>query len=111
MLSALNEKLVEPEDIRKACVHLMRTRTRLGMFDGGTEYDKIPYSVVACDEHKTVSWNAPRSQWYCSNNGILPLDSGKIRTIGVIGPMPTAALLLRGITAEQQTDITPSLKE
>jgi len=97
MLSALNEKLVEPEDIRKACVHLMRTRTRLGMFDGGTEYDKIPYSVVACDEHKTVSLEcAEKSMVLLKNNGILPLDSGKIRTIGVIGPNADSRTALEG---------------
>ncbi|MGN0622830.1 MAG: glycoside hydrolase family 3 protein, partial [Oscillospiraceae bacterium] len=55
LLSALNQGLITEEHIRNACIHLMKTRIRLGMFDDKTEYDDIPYTVVSCNEHKSVS--------------------------------------------------------
>ena len=45
MLSALNEKLVEPEDIRRPRSSYENKNTS-GMFDGGTEYDKIPTALL-----------------------------------------------------------------
>ena len=30
------------------------------------------------------------------NNGLLPLDAGKIRTIAVVGPMADSDLVLKG---------------
>ncbi|MDD6992253.1 MAG: glycoside hydrolase family 3 N-terminal domain-containing protein, partial [Oscillospiraceae bacterium] len=82
VLAALEEGLVTKEDIRKACVHLMRTRIRLGMFDEKTEYDDITYDVVSCKEHKDISLEcAEKSMVLLKNNGILPLDESKIKTI------------------------------
>ncbi|MCR5167397.1 MAG: glycoside hydrolase family 3 protein, partial [Oscillospiraceae bacterium] len=52
VLQALEQGLVTKDDIRNACVHLMRTRIRLGMFDKKTEFDDIPYTVVASKENK-----------------------------------------------------------
>ena len=96
MLVALSEGLVTPEDIRKACVHVLRTRIRLGQLDK-TEYDEIPYSVVACDEHKAVSLEcAEKSAVLLKNNGILPLENDKTKTIAVIGPNADSRAALRG---------------
>lgn len=65
LLAALNEGLITEEHIRNACIHLMRTRIRLGMLDDKTEYDDIPYTVVACKEHKAVSLKCAENPWYC----------------------------------------------
>lgn len=97
LLAALEEGLITKEDIRNACIHLMSTRIRLGMFDKATEYDNIPYSRVACSENKTVSLEcAERSMVLLKNNGILPLDESKIRTIAVIGPNSNSRIALEG---------------
>ena len=98
LMEALKQGLVTKEDIRQACIHVMRTRMRLGMFDeGGTEYDKIPYSVIACEEHKALSLKcAERSMVLLKNNGILPLDLSKYKTIGVIGPNANSREALEG---------------
>ena len=97
VLAALDEGLVTKEDIRKACVHLMRTRIRLGMFDDKTEYDDIPYDTVSCPEHKAVSLEcAEKSMVLLKNNGILPLDENKLRTIAVIGPNSDSRTALEG---------------
>ncbi len=97
LLAALDQGLISEDDIKKACVHLMRTRMRLGMFDEKTPFDDIPYSVVSCKEHKAVSKVcAVKSMVLLKNNGILPLDSDKIKTIGVIGPNSNSRLVLEG---------------
>lgn len=97
VLAALDEGLVTKEDIRKACVHLMRTRIRLGMFDDKTEFDDIPYNIVSCVEHKKVSLEcAEKSMVLLKNNGILPFDKNKVNTIAVIGPNSNSRIVLEG---------------
>lgn len=97
LLAALEQGLITEEDIRIACVHLMRTRIRLGMFDSKTEFDDIPYDKVACEEHKAVSLEcAEKSMVMLENNGILPLDEKKYKTIAVIGPNANSRTALEG---------------
>lgn len=97
VLAALDEGLITKEDIRNACVHLMRTRIRLGMFDRSTEFDDIPYSRVSCAEHKAVSEKcAEKSMVLLKNNGILPLDESKYGTIAVVGPNSDSRAVLEG---------------
>jgi glycoside hydrolase, family 3 domain-containing protein len=56
------------------------------MFDE-TEYDHIPYEVVECREHIELSIEAAcKSVVLLKNDGILPLNKKKLKTIGVIGP-------------------------
>lgn len=84
---ALEKKLITENDIDNACICAMRTRIRLGMFDDDTEFDNIPYSVVSCDKHKQLSRKlAEKCIVLLKNNGILPLDKSKLKSIAVIGP-------------------------
>lgn len=97
LLVALAEGLITEEDITKAAVHVMRTRVRLGMLDESTAYDDIPYDVVGCKEHKALSLECSRrSMVLLKNDGLLPLDKNKIKTIGVIGPSAASIDALRG---------------
>ncbi len=97
LLHAYNEGLINDEDIKKACIHLMRTRVRLGMFDDETEFDKLDYSIVANEENKAYARKcSERSMVMLKNNGILPLDPSKIKTIGVIGPNADSRPALEG---------------
>lgn len=97
LLMALEQGLITADEIRNACVHVMRTRIRLGMFDESTEYDDIPYSVVSCPEHKQTALEcARRSMILLKNNGILPLDSSKIKMLAVIGPNAMSRAALEG---------------
>ncbi len=85
-MTALEVGLIEPDNISESCIKLMRTRIRLGMFDE-TEFDNLPYDIIACREHKDVSLEcAEKSIVLLKNDGILPLDKSKIKTIGVVGP-------------------------
>ena len=86
LLEALKQGLVTEESITEAAVRLFTTRFLLGLFDE-TEYDGLDYEVVECEEHIALADRAAReSIVLLKNDGILPLDTDKIRTIGVIGP-------------------------
>lgn len=97
ILIALQERLISEDDIRKACVQLMKTRIRLGMLDEATKYDAIPYSVVASNENKALSLEcAEKSMVLLKNDGILPLNRDNIETIAVIGPNADSRAALEG---------------
>lgn len=97
ILDALKEGVITKDLVRNACIHAMRTRIRLGMFDKKTEYDDIPFTVAACDEHKAVSLKcAEKSMVLLKNNGILPLDESKLSTIAVIGPNSRSQVAMEG---------------
>ncbi|MBR4554937.1 MAG: glycoside hydrolase family 3 C-terminal domain-containing protein [Ruminococcus sp.] len=97
LLAALDQGLITEDDIRKACVHLMRTRIRLGMFDDETPFDSIPYTFNACAENKAAALECSRrSVVMLKNNGLLPIDGKKYSTIAVIGPNADSIAALEG---------------
>lgn len=113
ILSALEKGLVTPEDIRRACVHALRTRIRLGQLDG-TEYDSIPLTDVSTDESKALSLEcALKSAVLLENDGILPLN-GDIGTIAVIGPNADSRAALTGNyngTADEYVTFLDGIRE
>ena len=95
ILSALQEGLIGESDITKACVNVMRTRFRLGMFTK-TKYDDIPFDVVDCEKHNALSRKcAEKSMVLLKNNGILPLDKS-LESLAVIGPNADSRAVLYG---------------
>ncbi len=114
-LAAVDEGLADKNDIRNACVHAMRTRVRLGMFDEKTEYDNIPYDIISCKEHKAFSQEcAEKSMVLLKNNGILPLDRNKLKTIAVIGPNADSRAALEGNycgTADRYTTFLEGIED
>ncbi len=96
ILKALDKGLITKKDIRTACVHALRTRIRLGQLDE-TEFDNIPYSVIACDEHKSAAYEAAlKSAVLLKNDGVLPLANDSTKTIAVIGPSADSRKALEG---------------
>lgn len=96
ILNAYEEGLITKELLQKAVVRLFTTRFLLGMFDE-TEYDSIPYEVVECKEHIDLSVEAAhKSIVLLKNDGILPLNKKKMKTIGVIGPNANSRAALIG---------------
>lgn len=86
MPEAYHEGLVTEETITEAAVSLFTTRYLLGMFDG-SEYDGIPYEVVECKEHLTLSEKAAAESFVLlKNDGLLPLKKKELKTVAVIGP-------------------------
>lgn len=97
ILAALEEGLIDEEDIRRACVHVMRTRIRLGLFDPAPHYTECTYDTIACPAHKAVALScAERSMVLLKNDGILPLDASGLRSIAVIGPNADSRTALEG---------------
>ncbi len=87
LYEAYEMDLIDEETITKAVEKLFEARFRLGMFDNDCEYDKIPYDVVECEEHRSLNLKmAEESIVLLKNNGILPLEKDKYKTIAVIGP-------------------------
>ncbi len=113
ILSALEKGLVTSEDIRRACVHLLRTRIRLGQLDK-TEFDSIPITSVSTPESKAVSLEcALKSAVLLENDGILPL-SDKTGTIAVIGPNADSRAALTGNyngTADEYVTFLEGIRE
>ena len=87
LVDAYEEDLVTEETITECVEKLFEARFRLGMFDDDCEYDNIPFDVVECDKHTELNRQMAReSIVLLKNNGILPLDKSKVKTIAVIGP-------------------------
>lgn len=87
LTDAYEQDLVDDNDLDLALEHLFLTRMKLGMFDESTEFDDIPMSVVACEEHKKLSLDAAhQSLVLLKNDGVLPLNKSDVKKVAVIGP-------------------------
>ena len=96
ILKAYEKGLVSEETITEAAVRLFTTRFLLGLFEG-SEYDSIPYTVVECPEHLALAEKAAEESFVLlKNDGILPLEKEKIRTIGIVGPNADSRAALAG---------------
>ena len=96
LLNAHKQGLVSEEEITEAAVRLFTTRYMLGMFDG-SEYDTISYLKVECKEHLALAEKAAEESFVLlKNNGILPLDKNKLKTVGVVGPNANSRAALIG---------------
>ena len=87
LIAAVMAGKLSEDKIRESAVRLFTTRYMLGIMGEGSAYDDIPYSVVECEDHlRKAEETARKSCVLVKNNGLLPLDMSKIRTVGVIGP-------------------------
>ena len=98
LLAACKNGLIDESYIRTSAVRLFTTRYLLGLMEGQkTAYDEIPYTVVECKEHlQKAHVAAQNSCVLLKNDGMLPLDAGKIKTLGVIGPNANSRISLIG---------------
>ena len=114
ILSAYDKGLIDKEDIRKAAINLFTTRYLLGEFEEN-EFDKIPYETVECKEHLKLALEAAeKSVVMLKNNGILPLNKERIKSIGVIGPNADSRRALMGNyhgTASRYTTVLEGIQD
>ena len=97
MMQAYQEGLVTEEQITTACERLFTTRFLLGLFADDCEYDRIPVTGTDTDAHDALALKAAEnSMVLLENDGILPLNPEKIRTIAVIGPNADSIPALEG---------------
>lgn len=97
LVAACLHGMVSEEAIRKCAVRLFASRYMLGIMGEGSEYDDIPYEAVECAEHQAVADEATRKACVLlKNDGMLPLDASKLKTLGVIGPNANSRKALIG---------------
>lgn len=97
LLRALREGLVTEEQIDTAAERLFTTRYLLGILGQGSEFDKIPYEAVECQDHLALAQEAAKKSCVLlKNSGLLPLNPEITGTIGVIGPNANSRLALIG---------------
>ncbi|MDR3338102.1 MAG: glycoside hydrolase family 3 C-terminal domain-containing protein [Treponema sp.] len=96
MMDSYKKGLVTKEAIAQAAVRLFTARFKLGLFDG-SEYDKIGLEENDSPAHNAKAIQAAeKGMVLLKNNGILPLQKGKLRSIAVIGPNADSRIALKG---------------
>lgn len=86
---AVAQGLVTEEQIDTAVTRLFTTRFKLGLFDdpASVPFSSIGYAETDSPAMKALNLNTSReSLVLLKNDGLLPLDAKKLRTVGVIGP-------------------------
>lgn len=115
VLKAYQEGKITEEMIRTAAERLLTTRMKLGMFDRETPFDQIGMEVVDCEGHRAVNEEMTRkSLVLLKNNGILPLDKKRLKTVAVIGPNANSIIALEGNyhgTANQYVTILEGIRQ
>ncbi len=97
VVNAVNEGLLSKEYVIRSAERLFTARYMLGLLGVGSEYDSIGYDKVECPEHIQLSLKAAHESCVLlKNDGILPLDTSKYKTIGVIGPNANSRIALMG---------------
>ncbi len=99
LTNAVEQNLIEEEEIDLAVKRLFMARFKLGMFDPNeiVKYANIPYDVVDSKENKALSLEtAKKSMVLLKNeNNTLPL-SKDLKKVAVIGPNANQWLMLLG---------------
>ncbi|MDR1570699.1 MAG: glycoside hydrolase family 3 C-terminal domain-containing protein [Oscillospiraceae bacterium] len=89
LLEAVKQGLIEEETITRSAYRLLLARMKLGMFDepANQPYANLSYELLDSEAHHQKSLEMARdSIVLLKNDGILPLDAGKIKTVAVVGP-------------------------
>jgi beta-glucosidase len=96
---AVERGLITEAEIDRSLGRTLVTRFKLGMFDPAEQvpYASIPLSVVACEEHRRLAYEAAVKSTVLLKNadGILPIGK-TVRSILVVGPNATSSEVLLG---------------
>jgi len=89
LLEAVKRGLISEETITASVKRLTEIRMRLGMMDDPAHvpFSAIPFEINDSEEHHELSLEAARrSMVLLKNDGLLPLEKDRLRTVAVIGP-------------------------
>lgn len=89
LFAAVKAGKVDEKRLDEAVINLFTTRMKLGVMDlkENNPYDEIGYDAIDTKEMKALNLKASKKTIVLlKNDGVLPLDTKKINTIGVIGP-------------------------
>jgi beta-glucosidase len=99
LATAVRRGLVTEGELDDRLASLLRTMFRLGFFD---PKDKVPFRNIAPTENDTPAHGAlalraaRESMVLLKNDGILPLDTKRLKRVAVIGPNATSVPALLG---------------
>jgi beta-glucosidase len=99
LTNAVKKGLITEAEIDVAARRAFLTRFQLGMFDPDSrvKWARIPYSVNQSPAHDSLARKAAQeSIVLLKNDGALPLDKSKLKTIAVIGPTADEIMSLLG---------------
>ncbi|MBN1404765.1 MAG: glycoside hydrolase family 3 C-terminal domain-containing protein [Opitutales bacterium] len=89
LVKAVNNGLVDEATVDMQLKPLLRTLFRLGLFDPA---DEVPFNAISPSENDTPEHSelslvaARKSMVLLKNDGILPLDTNKVRRVLIVGP-------------------------
>ena len=99
LVRAVQKGLLTEKEIDQALYYTLWTRFRLGLFDPP---EKCPYSKIGIDqndtpEHRQLALQLARESFVLlKNDGVLPLNRSKIKSIAVIGQNANNQRMLQG---------------
>ncbi len=99
LLEAVKQGLITEDTITASAFRLLLARFRLGMFDPLEDqaYAQMPYERNDCGAHHLLSLTMARDTLVLlKNDGILPLETSKLKTVAVIGPNADSRDALKG---------------
>ena len=99
LLGAVKQGLISEQEIDAAVGRVLEARFRLGLFDPPEKvaYSQIPISQNDTLDHEALALQVARqSIVLLKNDGLLPLDRAKIKSIAVIGANANSVPLLLG---------------
>ncbi len=83
---ALDRGLLTEADLDKNVLRILTAKFRLGLFDAPYKDPAAAEALVRNDAHRALALRAARETIILlKNNGVLPLDKTKIKTVGVFG--------------------------
>jgi len=87
-VEAIKVGLLTEEDLNEPCRHVLELKFKMGLFENPRRADlELAKKVVGSAAHREVNLEVARqSVVLLRNEGILPLEPGKIRKIAVVGP-------------------------
>ena len=86
---AIEQGLIDEKDLNRSLKRVLAARFRLGHFDPpeNVPYQSIPNEKLDCPAHRDLALEAAQKAIVLlKNEGVLPLNAEKIRSIAVIGP-------------------------
>ncbi len=113
---AYQKGLVSRESVTEACIRVMTTRFKLGLFDTQGPYSDIPFSVVASIPHADKALEVAKKSIVLLKNesSFLPLDGASLGSIAVIGPNADSRQALWGNyhgTSQRYTTILEGIRQ
>ncbi|MEM1557542.1 MAG: glycoside hydrolase family 3 N-terminal domain-containing protein [Thermoproteota archaeon] len=108
LLKAVEKGLISEEAVDEAVRRVLRVKFLIGLFDNPFVNPDDADKFCNCEEHVQLALQAARESIVLlkNENGILPLDREKIKTIAVLGPASNK-VKLGGYSTIPKSAITP----